>query len=339
MKFFDNMKSQYLLTGGYMLKCGIIGLGRIGSLLEDDTRREKPASHAGVIDSHPECELRAGCDIDGEKNNAFKIRWNCSNTYSDYDLMLKNEKLNIVAIATPPETHLEICRSAVKYNVDVIVLEKPVAHSIDQANEIADLVSASNSKVIINHERRYSLQYRNCKKIIDDKLYGDLVSIKSTLYMGRNRELASMLYDDGTHMIDLIHYLSGSRMQIMSVSCDTNKKQFYCTGTVNNTMFCFEAGSRRDHLVFEIDLSFENGRITVGNGYYHEFNSIVSPFYDNYKSLQMLDVKFPQSKYFSEMFKDAVRCAKNRNAVPVSTVKNGVEAITVIEQMIKFLLK
>jgi len=53
----------------------IIGLGRIASLLEEDSRREKPCTHAGAITANPDCILTGGCDTDDERRRLFAERW------------------------------------------------------------------------------------------------------------------------------------------------------------------------------------------------------------------------------------------------------------------------
>ena len=53
----------------------IIGLGRIASLLEEDSLREKPCTHAGAISANENCILVAGCDKSETRRNLFTQRW------------------------------------------------------------------------------------------------------------------------------------------------------------------------------------------------------------------------------------------------------------------------
>ena len=91
-------------------KVGLIGCGRVGSLLEDDPLREKPATHAAAFHRHPKTEIVAGCDIDGSRLKQFGAKWGIpdSSLYADYREMLRREKLDIVSVASWTETHYDI---------------------------------------------------------------------------------------------------------------------------------------------------------------------------------------------------------------------------------------
>lgn len=316
-----------------MIKCAIIGLGRIGSTLEDDAKREKPASHAGCISNNSETVLEAGCDVDTEKCSNFRKRWNCNSVYNSPDEMLTNHNIDILHIATPPETHLEIIKKALNAEIPVIILEKPVAHTKEQAIQIADLCRLSSSKVIVNHERRYSLQYRRVHNVISNNIYGKLLSINTKLYMGRTRKIPSILYDDGTHMIDLINFLTQSKMEISNVSAE--EFTLITSAKSNRIPIVIECGRGRDHLVFELDFSFETGRIIAGNGVYREYESKESPYYENFRSLIQNNISFKKTGYFREMFKDAVACYKEKNRIPVSGISDGFDSIDIIDKIIK----
>lgn len=141
------------------IQCAIVGLGRIGSLLEQDTLREKPATHAGVIAQNPDCTLVGVCDINDERQKLFSNTWNCNNMYSDVVTMLEETKPDILHIATPVETHLDIVKKAVSSGIKVIICEKPVAENKQNAYKIAEFHSSGKATIVINHERRYSKYY------------------------------------------------------------------------------------------------------------------------------------------------------------------------------------
>ena len=54
-----------------ILKTGIIGCGRIGSLLEEDPLRGKPCTHTGGFSALPNIKMVAGCDIDENRLKNF----------------------------------------------------------------------------------------------------------------------------------------------------------------------------------------------------------------------------------------------------------------------------
>jgi predicted dehydrogenase len=315
------------------IRNAIVGLGRIGSLLEDDKLREKPCTHAGAVYLNPDCLLTAGCDLNKKRCELFKIRWKCSNVFENIDLMLREISPDILHIATPPETHLDIVKSALKYNVPISICEKPLANDLQEAEQIADIHRSGRMTILTNHERRYSKDYIHTKSIIEKKAFGDLLSIYSKLYMDPEAKLKSTLLHDGTHLVDIINYLLSSKLEkkavFGSLEGKTGTAFIYCM--VKGLPVIIEAGTRRDHLLFELDLSFSSGRIRIGNGLYEEYTSGDSPYYENINSLRKTESPvFNRTGYFSNMLADAVECFKNRESVPVSSAIDGYKAVSFI---------
>ncbi|MBN1501294.1 MAG: Gfo/Idh/MocA family oxidoreductase [Spirochaetes bacterium] len=317
------------------INCAIVGLGRIGSTLEFDRKREKPASHAGVISAHKECVLSSGCDIDEAKCSNFKNDWNCPDCYTSLSQMLENHRIDILHIATPPETHKNILEKAIESKIPVIIVEKPVSDNLKDAVKIEKMSLKSDSRIIVNHERRYTQQTERIKKNINECRYGKLLSINSKMYMGRKRSLESMIYDDGTHIIDLINYLSGGCLRIDDITGSEKEGHVSVYAHCSEIYIQMEFARGREYLLFETDLSFEKGRIISGNGYYDEFESRESPYYENFYSLMNKDVNFSTSGYFIRMFEDAVRCFKDPGLVPVSDITDGVNAVRIINEIIR----
>lgn len=288
------------------MNCAIVGCGRIGSTLEDDPLREKPASHAAAVRAARHTII-AGCDIDADRRAAFAKRWKVKSVYAELIPMLENHPVDILIIATPPQTHETLLEAASHFPLKAIILEKPLADTIESAESAAALARNVSVPVIINHERRFAHQYMHIKHIIESSRYGALLSVSLRLYMGGRRKFRDILYDDGTHMIDLAHYLCGD-FRFSNVFNDDDT--IFAGGCAGGTVLCLECGRLRDHLVFEIDCSFEKGRIVAGNGYYREYESRKSPYYRNFRSLIQGPVKFRKSGYFSQMFAHACRVAE-----------------------------
>ena len=308
------------------IKCAIVGLGRIGSTLEDDSLREKPASHAGAIAANPECTLVAGCDIDKEKRTLFSRRWHCRNLFKNIDEMLAVIVPHILCIATPPETHKDLVLKATAAGVPLVVCEKPLTEDRAEAEEIIRTTDRSATILMVNHERRYSLDYRHCREIIQKQVYGDVLSLTCKLYMAQGRNVEEMLWEDGTHMIDIIRFLTQKKDSKLQES-ETEVSDLQVTGNLfspgGEAIIIFRLGTiyviidaacNRDHLVFEIDLSFSGGMIKIGNGVYEEYASGTSQYYENFKSLIKKETDiFAKTNYFSNMLADAVRIVQADN--------------------------
>ena len=320
------------------IKCAIIGLGRIGSSLEDDKLREKPASHTGAITSNPDCVLAGGCDIDQTKREIFQKRWNCPLVSENPEELFQKTLPDILHIATPPETHFQIIEKALKFKIPVIICEKPLAENLKTAKKITRLASKFDSIILVNHERRYSLDYIHAKKKIEACDFGILNSIQAKVYMGKNRIPRDVLWDDATHMFDILRFLTGRDFcRIKSFGYPDKKASFISVHALLGEIPLFiEIASNKDYLSFEMELNFSKGLIKIGNGIYEEYKSGKSPYYENFNSLSKTESPvFEKTNYFSGMMKDAVKVFQDKKKKPVSSVYDAFKTIEVMTEILK----
>jgi predicted dehydrogenase len=315
--------------------CSIVGLGRIASLLEDDPFREKPATHAGAISANPDCRLLSGFDPDPEKRSLFAERWKAARVFESLKEFWDFGKPDILHIATPPASHGYYVREAIARAIPLVICEKPLSENLREARRIASLAARSDTVLMVNHERRYSADYIRVKQIVENGKYGRLLSIHARLYMGYRRTIREMLFEDGTHLVDIIRFLS--QAEILSVRSfgrpDERGGNLVAVGICRGAQVTIEAACDRDHLVFELTLGFERGRVVVGNGVYEELESSASTFYKGFNSLvKKVDTFNASTGYFSGMLSDAVDLLKKRGSdrKPVSGGYDGYMAIKTI---------
>ncbi len=323
------------------MRCGLVGLGRIGSLLEDDALREKPATHAGAISGNPDCLLVAGADIDPERRTLFAERWGCDALYDDAESLLRGQApqggIDALFVATHPDSHLSICRSAAAHGVPVIVCEKPLADTLRRGRSLRRLHNPPHLTILTNHERRYSKDYLAARNLIGEESLGRLLGITGVLYFGSRMTHREVLLHDGTHMVDIITFLAGGPLRVQRVVGDLNRR----TGTsylharlrsaTGYVPVVVEVGSERDHLVFEVTLSFSRGRLRVGNGVFAVEKSDRSPYYEDYRSL-VAEATEPVgvTGYFANMVADAVACFREPGREPVSSAVDGYQVMKFI---------
>ncbi len=322
------------------VRVAFVGLGRIASLLEDDSKREKPASHAGAFSQVPGTVLGGGWDLEPERCKLFSQRWSVPTDFSGPQNLLDSVKPEILVVATGPESHAELVAMACLCGVPVVVCEKPLTADLAQARRLVRQVARSNTKVMINHERRYARDYSRVREIIGRQTYGRLLSVNAKLFMGRGRTPGEVLLWDGTHTIDILRFLIGGEVSSVCTwgRAEVKGDKLSARFLVGETEVFLETASNRDHLVFELDLSFERGRIRIGNGLFEEFVGGVSPLYDSMRSLLAVEVDaaglYP-THYFSGMAQDAVRAATEPSYQPVSTIGDGLAALEAIEAILK----
>jgi len=326
------------------IKAAIIGLGRIASLLEEDTLREKPCTHAGAISANGDCVLAAGCDTDEERRNLFAEKWNVP-VFADAAQMISNHKPQILVIATHPDSHYRYCRLAAEMKIPVVICEKPLADKIGEAKKIARLAEKGNIVIITNHERRYSQDYIRAKEILKERKLGTLLGVRSVLYMGKTTRLVSAFWHDGTHLADAIMFLTDSALKhrkSWGAKLSSKSGTAWLEGSLKKGKepvipLLMEIGAGRDHLVFEIEFSCEKGRLRIGNGVFEVLESVPSPYAEKFRSLKNTGEIFSgQTGYFANMLKDAVACVKDPSRSPVSAAIDGLRVIEYLNSVKKW---
>lgn len=330
--------------------CAVIGCGRIGSILEQDKLRPHPCTHSGAYYNHPQTRLITGCDINKERLSLFGKEWNiCSkNLYTDYRKLLKRNDIDIVSIATDTETHFKIISEALKNkNIKIVLLEKPVVATVNEAKKLKNLINKTGKKIVVNHERRFNWRYILVKNYIDKKKYGSLKTItgnvitngiKKDWHSDWKKSGGGTLLHDGTHLIDIILYFVGA-IKYLSGSVEFPNDSEYCVETsatamikfVNGVIGFVEASSNREYFNFELDLQFQKGRIKIGNGILSFWKKKISSRYEGFYDLVKDDVKFNQGKnFFIEVVDDIVKAIETKNYDSKSTIIDGLNAYNTI---------
>ncbi|MBB73990.1 MAG: hypothetical protein CMJ75_05685 [Planctomycetaceae bacterium] len=181
-------------------KAAVVGLGIMGNVADGLGGRHpmiySPCCHADVYEVHPRTELVAGSTRSAEKQALFQQKRGDKPVYSDYREMLKEEKPDIVSIATPATNHAEIAIEVAKFGVKGIYCEKAMAVSLAECDRMIEICEQTDTVLMINHQRRWDNRYIELKRFLEDGNIGSLQAIQISLG-------GSRLCRSGTHMFDL----------------------------------------------------------------------------------------------------------------------------------------
>jgi predicted dehydrogenase len=178
------------------------------------------------------------------------------------------------------------------------------------------------------------------RRIVTEKRLGTLQGASASLYMGKNRRLLDVLWHDGTHIIDALAFLCGGvpvHQKRTGASLQSRSGTAFLSGVIRqdrqphtgNIPFMLELGAGRDHLLFEITLSFDAGRLRIGNGIYEVWESTESPYAEGFRSLSALPDTFAgDTRYFANMVSDAVACVRDPSRAPLSSATDAHLVIT-----------
>jgi UDP-N-acetylglucosamine 3-dehydrogenase len=192
------------------VRVGFIGLGGIA------TRMHLPA-----LKTLPAVSIQAGAEINSYQAERTQQRFNIPRVYDSYQRMFDEEELEAVYVCLPNTFHAAAVRCALEHNVHVFC-EKPMGVSAPEAVSLAQLAEARGRYLMPGYNMRYVLNYRRARDLIRGKRLGRILQIQATMakpgpYAGWdpksdwyfNPENFGVLFDQGSHAIDLIRFISG----------------------------------------------------------------------------------------------------------------------------------
>jgi predicted dehydrogenase len=181
-----------------IIRTGICSFGMSGKLF-----------HAPFIQSHPGYELAA---IVERHKNESREKYPGSILYRSVDEMLADKNIKLIVVNTPMQTHYEYAKAALHAGKNVVV-EKPFVIKASEGEELDRLAKEKNLLLSVYQNRRYDDDYRAVKKILDERLLGEIREVE--MRFDRYRPFASgkqhkegrlpgagTLYDLGPHLID-----------------------------------------------------------------------------------------------------------------------------------------
>lgn len=325
------------------LKIGIIGCGRIGSLLERDPLRGKPCTHAGGFNVLKSAKIIAGCDINPERLKAFGEQWSVDRLYGDYREMLKREPLDIVCIAAWTELHAEMVLAAAKSGVKGIFCEKPIALDLKQGRAMVRACERRGIALVVNHERRWDARYLAARKLIQSGKIGELKTIVGNALSWKPGKLpvkqfgGGALFHDGTHLTDLLLFFGGPVEWVTGHEFRPHGKKHIeetaCAllGFENGAVGFIEGGGARKYFNFELDIQGSEGRILIGNSQRALFLTRKSKRFTGFQELE--PVPFPEPRKYETPFvggaRDIIRCVR-QGAESLSSGRDGLKALEII---------
>ncbi|MFH0969685.1 MAG: Gfo/Idh/MocA family oxidoreductase [Patescibacteria group bacterium] len=266
----------------------IIGTGKIGAFF-DNPNSKNILTHAHAFSCHRGFNLVGF--VDSDKKQAAKAAkiWNV-NAYDDINQAFKPNKIDVVCIAASTDMHHKILKESLKYPMELILLEKPIARTLDELKKIIELCSKAKKPMVVNYMRRFLPEFEKIKTAIKKGAYGNFVA--GTGYYGKG------LLNNGSHMIDLLHFFFGyiSEFKIIDSCNDFSAGDPTITAVLtlsNKKSFILQGISSELFTLFEMDLIFEKQRIRIIDlGQKIEFHKIKnSAMFKGYKNI----VKFSEN--------------------------------------------
>ena len=200
------------------LRVGLLAYGAIGH------------EHNLAVQGTPGLELTAVCDVNPDRISAARELAPSVEAFSDATEMLDSGLIDVVVVSTPPNSHYSWAKEALTRNVHV-VLEKPMALTAEQCDELMQLAKAKELLLVVYQNRRYDADFVTMARLISEGAIGDVFQYdcfvggysQPCTYWHSNAEVSGgAIFDWGSHFIDQI--LTVIPEQIAHVSGQNQKR-------------------------------------------------------------------------------------------------------------------
>ena len=198
------------------MKYALIGCGRIAT------------NHVTAAVNN-NLEIVAVCDIVPEKMEEILAKHNLADDksikrYTDYKQMIEENEIELISIATESGKHAAIALDAIDAGVSVII-EKPMAMNIADAEEIINRAAEKNVKVSACHQNRFNVAIQEVRKAVEGERFGKLSHASINVRWNRNKgyydqapwrgtweEDGGCLMNQCIHGIDLLRWMMGDEV-------------------------------------------------------------------------------------------------------------------------------
>ncbi len=237
-----------------MLKVALIGCGGIGEY------------HLSHMEHYTDImELVGVCDIIPERADDFSNKTNGkAKAYTDFKVMLDEQKPDAVFVCVPPYCHGEIENALIDRNIDFFV-EKPLALDMELIKDINKKIEEKGLITAAGFQCRYDSLGPDLKKFFHDN---DIPFIDCTRFGGipqtpwwKDKSLSGgMIVECAIHQLDYIRYVFGEPETVFTMgTTGFIKEEGYKTDDLSTTLIRFENGTLA---------TFSTGNYTTGGNAY-----------------------------------------------------------------------
>ncbi len=157
-------------------------------------------------------------DVDMASAELAAKKFDVPHTYTNFHDLLDDPHIDLISICTPHHLHKQMaveCALAGKH----ILIEKPMATTVNDANEIIEAARESGVKLCVVQNYRLFSSVKEAKKRIENGRIGEIISIHGHSHVFKSfgsrsspwlfrEDSAGIIEDAGSHLIDIALYLN-----------------------------------------------------------------------------------------------------------------------------------
>jgi predicted dehydrogenase len=168
--------------------------------------------HGLGIEATPGLILRAACDLDKERLRQAQEDFSEVKIYDSADGLAKDPEVDIVIVATPPNTHADLSLQMMAAGKHV-VCEKPLALNGKETAAMLEMAEKQGVHLSCHQNRRWDVDYLAIKQAVADGLIGDLFYLETFVggfnhpcgyWHSHDAVSGGTSYDWGAHYLDWV---------------------------------------------------------------------------------------------------------------------------------------
>jgi UDP-N-acetyl-2-amino-2-deoxyglucuronate dehydrogenase len=257
---------------GSRFKTALVGCGRIGE------------RHARILASSPESRLVGFVDSELAKAQSYAGRHG-GRPYEEIPEMIAAESPDVLAVCTPSGIHAEGVIAASRAGVRNIVVEKPMALRLPDADAMIAACEESGGRLFVVQQNRYNMAIKKLREALEAGRFGRLVLGSARVRWCRRQDYydqatwrgtwamdGGVFSNQASHHVDMLAYMMGEVASVKAmaarrlVSIEAEDTGLALLRFASGALGVIEAttAARPVDLEGSISILGENGTVEVG---------------------------------------------------------------------------
>lgn len=238
---------------------GVIRVGVIGTGFGDSV-------HIPALKTIPYVEVGCVCSKRADRAHMVAARHNIRKSTNDYRELIRDDDIDAVVIASPPNLHHTMAFAAIEAGKHVLC-EKPMSRTVAEARDLVRLAEQARVVAMVNHEFRFEPARAYARELIESGWLGEPHSATITVYRSTLNDPhgtpfdwlmdetkgGGMLGAAGSHYLDALRWWFGDVRSVAGTSATMVKQRRLADSNVMGNV------SADDN--FAVVLRFTNGAI------------------------------------------------------------------------------
>ena len=255
------------------IRWGIIGCGDVTEIKSGPGFQK--SSHS---------ELSAVMRRNTQKAEDYARRHGVATWYDEADKLINDSRVDIVYIATPPDTHRFYTLQAAAAGKPVYV-EKPMARSYDECQEMIEACKKNKVPLFVAYYRRSLPRFLKVRELLTGQAIGKIRSVSVRLFISNKQDAhppanlpwrviteiagGGLFFDLASHTLDILDFYFGPVQEVCGLAENqANNYQaedivsasfIFDNGIIGSGLWCFSSDWDED----VIEITGEKGRITL----------------------------------------------------------------------------